>query len=154
MEATIRPDGKRIAGWRSWFRERVETTTFIGHQQQWHNRREDRYKQSGRTSRLKSLLGEILKKVTFAKFTIAALALPLIVYVYREVTREALIIDPFTVSKDFEEMGLTSEVMAYRIGDSRNQIEEATQPWSVLSWGFAPDAANPSFAWVRNDLNV
>jgi hypothetical protein len=25
---------------------------------------------------------------------------------------------------------------------------------AVRNWGLAPDAANPSFAWFRNDLNV
>jgi tetratricopeptide (TPR) repeat protein len=41
--------------------------------------------------------------------------------------RDALIIDPLTVPKQFEEAGITSEVMANRVGAALTQIEIATQ---------------------------
>jgi superkiller protein 3 len=80
-----------------------------------------------RLSRFKRLPTEIARKITFARFAFTVFVLPLILYVYREVTRDALIIDPFTVPKRFEEAGLTSDVMANRIGDKLRQIEEATE---------------------------
>jgi len=58
---------------------------------------------------------------------IAVLILPTLFYVYREVTRDALIIDPFTVPKRFEDAGLTPDVMANQIGDRLHQIEEISQ---------------------------
>ncbi len=58
---------------------------------------------------------------------IAFFVLPLLFYVYREVTRDDLIIDPFAVPRSFEESGLTSEAMASRIGDALHQIETTTK---------------------------
>jgi tetratricopeptide (TPR) repeat protein len=78
-------------------------------------------------SGLKSVVSEIVTKISFTRLAIAVFVLPLILYVYREVTRDALIIDPFSVPKRFEEAGLTAEVMANRIGDKLHQIEEITQ---------------------------
>ncbi len=83
--------------------------------------------QPSRRTRFKAFLSEILKKITWTQLAITLLALPLIFYVYREVTRDALIFDAFTVPKNFEEAGLTSDVMANRIGENLNQIEEATR---------------------------
>ena len=79
--------------------------------------------QPSRLSRLKSVLSQLLGKITFVRFALAVVILPLLLYVYREVTRDALIIDPFSVPKRFEEAGLTSDVMANRIGDKLRQIE-------------------------------
>jgi tetratricopeptide (TPR) repeat protein len=45
---------------------------------------------------------------------------------YREVTRNALIIDPFAVPKRFEEAGLSSEVVAARIAEALRHLEAAT----------------------------
>ena len=83
--------------------------------------------QPGTLSRVKAFLKETLKQITLGRLALAIVILPLLFYVYREVTRDVLIIDPFTVPKDFEEAGLTSEVMANRIGDRLNQIEIATR---------------------------
>ncbi len=71
------------------------------------------------------LLKDILGGITFG--ALAILVALLLFYIYREVTRDVLIIDPFTVPKHFEEAGLTSEVMANRIGDKLHQTETATQ---------------------------
>lgn len=68
-----------------------------------------------------------LKQVTFRRAVIAFFLLPLLFYVYREVTRDDLIIDPFAVPRSFEESGLTSEAMASRIGDALHQIETTTK---------------------------
>jgi tetratricopeptide (TPR) repeat protein len=68
-----------------------------------------------------------LKQVKPTSWAIAAFGLPLLRYVYLEVTHVALIIDPFSVPKRFEEAGLTSEVIANRIGDALRQIETMTQ---------------------------
>jgi tetratricopeptide (TPR) repeat protein len=65
--------------------------------------------------------------VTFGRLLLAVVALPLLFYFYREMTRDVLIIDPFTVPKRFEESGLTAEVMANRIGDALREIEVATR---------------------------
>jgi len=80
-----------------------------------------------RLSRLKALLKDTLGRITLGRLALAILGLPLLFYIYREVTRDVIIIDPFTVPKRFEEAGLTSEVMANRIGDTLHQIEIATQ---------------------------
>ena len=55
------------------------------------------------------------------------LVVPLLIYVFREVTHDALIVDPFTVPKRFQEAGLTPEVVANRISDAVRQIEITTQ---------------------------
>lgn len=80
--------------------------------------------QPSRLSRLKTFLSNFLKKVTFTGLAVALLVLPLVLYVYREVTRDTLVIDSFTVPKSLEEEGLTADVMANRIGDRIHQIEE------------------------------
>jgi tetratricopeptide (TPR) repeat protein len=82
--------------------------------------------QPGRLSRLSAFLKDALRRITIRGLALAVIALPLLLYVYREVRREVLIIDPFTVPKDFENAGLTPEVMANRIGDRLRQIETAT----------------------------
>jgi len=69
----------------------------------------------------------VLKQITPARVLIALIAVPILVYVWREATREVLIVDPFTVPKRFEEAGITPEVMANRIGDAMRQIEFDTQ---------------------------
>jgi len=58
---------------------------------------------------------------------LAVIVLPVLFYICREVTHDALVIDPFTVPKSFEEAGLTSEVVANRIGNALRQIETTTQ---------------------------
>ena len=65
----------------------------------------------GRLTRLNGFLKQTTKRITFGRTAVAILALPVLFYVYREVTRNVVIIDPFTVPKEFEEAGLTSEVM-------------------------------------------
>jgi tetratricopeptide (TPR) repeat protein len=82
--------------------------------------------QPGRLSSLSAFLRNTLGKIRFKGLAIAVVALPLLLYVYREVTRDVLIIDPFTVPKQFEEAGLAPEVMANRIGDALRQMETAT----------------------------
>ena len=82
--------------------------------------------QPGRLSRLSAFFRSALSKLTPKGLALAVVALPLLLYVYREVTRDVLIVDPFTVPKSFEEAGLTPEVMANRIGDMLRQIETAT----------------------------
>ena len=82
--------------------------------------------QPARLSRLSAFLKNALSKITLKGLALVVVALPLVLYVYREVTRDVLIIDPFTVPKSFEEAGLTPEVMANRIGDMLRQMETAT----------------------------
>src|ERR1017187_7788637 len=78
--------------------------------------------QMGKLSR-RVTFRDVLKQVTFRRTLLAAFVLPVLFYIYREVTRDALIIDPFTVPKRFEEAGFTSEVVANRIGDELRQLE-------------------------------
>ena len=51
------------------------------------------------------------------------LGLLLLVYVVRELFRDVLIFEPLTVPKRFEEAGLTSGVMANRIGAALDELE-------------------------------
>lgn len=46
---------------------------------------------------------------------------------FRELRREVLIIEPFSVPKRFEEAGLTAEVIAHRIRDAMIQIQADTK---------------------------
>jgi Tfp pilus assembly protein PilF len=93
----------------------------------WHRTRRRPVWQPSRLSRLKSFLRSTLGRITLGRLALAILILPLLFYVYREVTRDVLIIDPFSVPKRFEEAGITGDVIANRIGDKFHQIEVATQ---------------------------
>jgi tetratricopeptide (TPR) repeat protein len=64
-----------------------------------------------------------LKVITFRRTVLAVVVVPLLVYIFGQVTHDAIVIDPFTVPKNFEEIGLTPEVIANRIGDALRQIE-------------------------------
>lgn len=76
-----------------------------------------------RRSRLVSLTKGLWKQLTFKRLLLFALFLPLLLYLYQEVDRDVLIIDPFSVPKRFEEAGLTPEVVAHRIGNALRRIE-------------------------------
>jgi tetratricopeptide (TPR) repeat protein len=97
------------------------------------------------STRLLGFLKDAGKKVTFGRTLIAIVLLPVIFYVYSEVTRNVLIIDPFTVPKRFEEMGLTSEVMANRIGDALRQTERNAKTTQMKNdqLAFARDEGSP-----------
>jgi tetratricopeptide (TPR) repeat protein len=107
--------------------------------------------QPSRLSRLNAFVKATLRKISLGRLAIAIFVLPILLYVYREVTRDVLIIDPFTVPKNFEAAGLTSEVMANRIGDALRQIEEAVaetrmkkdNPTSLRDEGSTPDVEIP-----------
>jgi tetratricopeptide (TPR) repeat protein len=83
--------------------------------------------QPKKLARLRAFLRETVRRITFKGLVIAVFAVPLLFYVYREGTRDVLIIDPFSVPKRFEEVGLTSEVLANRVGDALRQLEVAAQ---------------------------
>jgi tetratricopeptide (TPR) repeat protein len=68
-----------------------------------------------------------MKLLTLKDFLVASAFLWLAVYISRETVRDVVIIDPITVPKRFEESGLTSEVMANRIGDALREIEAGTR---------------------------
>ncbi len=118
---------------------------------EWHRTRRRRpVWQPSRLSRLKAFLRKTLGKISFGRLALAILVLPLLFYVYREVTRNVLIIDPFTVPRHFEEAGLTGEVMANRIGDRLHEIEIGTQTrlkkdnlTSLREEGSVPDVEIP-----------
>jgi tetratricopeptide (TPR) repeat protein len=100
--------------------------------------------------RVLALLKNALKQITFVRAAVAIFAVPFVIYVYREVTRDVLIIDPFTVPKSFEELGLTPEVMANRIGDHLREIEATTKTrmkkdalTSMQDQGATPDVEIP-----------
>jgi tetratricopeptide (TPR) repeat protein len=101
-----------------------------------------------RLRRLSAFVRVVLKKA--GSFWLLILILPLVLYIWREVPRDVLIIDPFAVPKAFSEAGLTPEVMANRIGDRLLQIELATQtrlkkdnPTSLPDEASAPDIQIP-----------
>ena len=83
--------------------------------------------QPGWRSRLYAFLKDTLGEIGIGRLALAVIVLPLLLYLYREITRDVLIVDPFTVPKHFDEAGLTSAVVANRIGDALRQIEDATQ---------------------------
>ena len=87
---------------------------------------EERKRTSWRTRSVKLLKG-LVKQLTWVRVAFVLLGLPLIFYVYREVTRDVLIIDPISVPKRFEEAGLTPQVMADRLGERMQEIERSTQ---------------------------
>ena len=74
-------------------------------------------------SRLGGFVKNVLKHLTFKRVVVAVFVLPLFFYIYREVSHDALIIEPFSVPKRFEESGLTPEVVSNRIGEALRQIE-------------------------------
>jgi tetratricopeptide (TPR) repeat protein len=80
-----------------------------------------------KVSRLIGFLKDLRKHLTFRRIVLAVFVLPLLLYIYREVNHDALIIDPFSVPKRFEETGLTPEVVANRIADALRQIETSAQ---------------------------
>jgi Tfp pilus assembly protein PilF len=103
-----------------------------------------------RPSRLSRLLGFLRKQLTFKRVVLALFVLPVLFYVYREVSREVLIIDPFSVPKRFEETGLTPEVVANRIGDAMRAIETSAETQmkkdnltSLRDQGSTPDVEIP-----------
>jgi hypothetical protein len=83
--------------------------------------------QRSRAAKLSSALEKLWKGITFPRLGIALFVLPAGLYLFNEVTRETLVIDPFSVPKRFEEMGLSPEVVASRVGDALRQIETTTE---------------------------
>jgi tetratricopeptide (TPR) repeat protein len=77
--------------------------------------------------RLSGLLEDLRKQLTLKGIVLALLVLPVLFYICREVAHNALVIEPFSVPKHFEENGLTPEVVADRIGNAIRQIETNAQ---------------------------
>ncbi len=76
-------------------------------------------------NRLSIPLRYLKGKITAIRFVIALFAIPVVIYVYKEATRDILIVDLFTVPRQFQDSGLTAEVMANRIGDAISEIEQS-----------------------------
>jgi tetratricopeptide (TPR) repeat protein len=83
--------------------------------------------QPSKLSRLAEFLRRALHQLTLKRIALSIFILPLLFYMYREVTHDALIIDSFSVPKQFEETGFTPEVVANRIGNALRQIEAEAQ---------------------------
>jgi hypothetical protein len=60
---------------------------------------------------------------TSPRFALAVVFVPLLLYLFREITHDALIIDPFIVPARFTDAGLTGQVIAQRVGDHLRHIE-------------------------------
>jgi len=106
--------------------------------------------QPSKLSRLIVFLSELLKQLTFRRIVVAMFVLPVLFFIYGEVNRDALVIDKFSLPKRFEESGLTSEVVANRIGDALRQIETNTEtrmrkdnPTLLRDEGSTPDVEIP-----------
>src|SRR5215471_4302681 len=69
----------------------------------------------------------IPNKVRVRRAAIAVFLVALLLFVYREMSRDVVIIDPFSVAKRFEESGLTPEAVANHIGDALQQVQTATK---------------------------
>jgi tetratricopeptide (TPR) repeat protein len=63
----------------------------------------------------------------FALFVTALVVVFVLVYSYGEFSRDALIIDSFNVPKQFEEAGFTPDVVANRIFNTMQEINEGAQ---------------------------
>ena len=87
----------------------------------------DRWRTRPRIGWLHRFAKYLIVNITPYRIGLAVVCIPLFVYVVVEVTRPALIIDPFTVPKRFEEAGITSEVMANRVGDAITGIETSAK---------------------------
>lgn len=81
--------------------------------------------------KVKGFARDAIGRITFWRvvkgFVVIFLFVPLVVYVVREVNRDVLIIDPFGVPKSLSEAGLSSDVMANRVGERLREIETATK---------------------------
>jgi hypothetical protein len=85
------------------------------------------FRQPGKIARLRRVIEDVWAQTRVVGVVLAGFALLLVAwYVYAEVTRDVVIIDPFSVPKRLEEKGLTGEAMANKIGDSLQKIESLT----------------------------
>ena len=65
-----------------------------------------------------------VRRITVRGGVFVFLLFPLALYLYTEVfVSNAVIIDPFTVPRRYEDAGFTSEAMSRMIGDAINEIE-------------------------------
>src|SRR5690242_14427266 len=91
--------------------------------------------QPGRLSRVRSFLTAVLGRVPvlwgilkeIISTVLWIVLLLVLFFIYRETTQDALVIDSFTVPRQFEETGLKPEVVADRIGDALREIEATPQ---------------------------
>ena len=63
--------------------------------------------QPGTFARLFTTMKDALTRVSFGRLTLASFGLLVLLYLYGEITHNAVVIDPFAVPKRFEEIGLT-----------------------------------------------
>jgi tetratricopeptide (TPR) repeat protein len=81
---------------------------------------------SGAPSRVAEFLRSAAKKITLAQGLVFLLVLVVGLYLYRELTRNVLIIEPFNVPKQYADLGFTGEVIANHISDALHEIEKDT----------------------------
>lgn len=79
--------------------------------------------QPNRFSRFTGFLASAVNQITFNRAAVILLLFFVSFYIHRELNRDVLIIDPFSVPKQFDEVGLTPDVIANRIRDAMHQIE-------------------------------
>jgi tetratricopeptide (TPR) repeat protein len=79
---------------------------------------------SGPRSRFAGFLRSAARKITVTSAGAILLTVIVVPYLYREVTRDVLLIEPFNVPRQYAEMGLTGEVMANHVSDSLDEIEK------------------------------
>jgi hypothetical protein len=79
---------------------------------------------SGPRSRFAGFLRSAARKITITSAGAILLTVIVVPYLYREVTRDVLLIEPFNVPRQYAEMGLTGEVMANHVSDSLDEIEK------------------------------
>jgi tetratricopeptide (TPR) repeat protein len=73
----------------------------------------------------------VAARITWKRAIVTLFAFPIAFYLYTEVfAYDVLVIEPFSVPRRFEEIGLNSEAMGRRIGDALSDIE--TQGNSIL----------------------
>ncbi len=68
-----------------------------------------------------------LRAITFARWMMVAILVFVAFYEYNQIFHDSIIVDPFTVPKQYEESGWGSQTMTARIQDALDQMEGAAQ---------------------------
>jgi hypothetical protein len=75
----------------------------------------------------KSLIDRITFWNIIKGLALILVVIPLLVYVRRELNRDVVVIEPIAVPKSFSDAGLSSDVMANRVGQRIREIEDSAK---------------------------
>jgi tetratricopeptide (TPR) repeat protein len=74
------------------------------------------------SKRAKTFKEQMIEQVSFTNFVILTLLLIAAPVIYGEITKDAVLIDPFNVPSDFEKMGYSGHVMADKLAEKINVV--------------------------------